>query len=406
MASNEIRGLTQRGNRWAWQTWVPQDVREQLGIKKFQVTFPVSQKEEAERLAITAERAFRIRVQEARARIINELPPSPEPTPVVARVRLGRTMQEAADRWRKTTGLKPTTVDAYMTSVREFTRWFEPLEGTCTGASIMVRDVNAYVDHLMSRGKAVATINRELAGLKLVFKAGRFQDVNPFEGVKARMIIEGSKTTVRKLTDPEVRKLLQAETDGNSHMAILIAAHSGMRLGEIAALRCADIEQIGSGRVLDLMNLDVKTETSKRKVPIHPRVWEELEPWIAKLDPFDFILPREKVDKLGRRGSAISKRINKLIDHEIIKSRSVVEHSLRHSFISKMGEAGIDPMWRKQIVGHKGSDVHDRYSHIDFVEHLYVEIVKVDYSAPPPREDKRKLLADRIATIKARLARK
>jgi integrase len=379
-----MKGLTPRGEKWAWQTWVPMDVREHLGMKKFQVTFPTGNREEAERLAITAERQFRIKVQEARQRVLDDLPPMAEPAPVVARVRQGRTMQEACEKWKKTTKLNPKTVDAYSTSVREFARWFEPLEGTCAGAGIMVRDVNAYVDHLMSENKAVATINRELAGLKLIFKSGRFQDVNPFEGVKSRMIIEGPKTTVRKLTDAEVVKLIKAETDPNSHMAMLIAAHSGMRLGEICALRVADVEQVGSGWVFNLMELDVKTETSKRKVPVHPVVFKELEPWLAKLDPFDFILPREKVDKLGRRSTAISKRINKLIDRLITKSRSAVEHSLRHSFVSKMAEAGIDPMWRKQIVGHAGSDVHDRYSHVDFMDRLHEEVAKVHYGPEPP----------------------
>ncbi len=45
--------------------------------------------------------------------------------------------------------------------------------------------------------------------------------------------------------------------------------------------------------------------------------------------------------------------------------RALGFHSLRHSFISKLGNADVPSDVRKQIVGHSSDDIHRRYLHLD-----------------------------------------
>lgn len=40
-------------------------------------------------------------------------------------------------------------------------------------------------------------------------------------------------------------------------------------------------------------------------------------------------------------------------------------HSLRHSFVTHLANAGIAPDIRKKLAGHAGDDVHPIYSHHD-----------------------------------------
>ena len=295
--------------------------------------------------------------------------------------RPGSTMNSAATIWAPKAKHTAKTKDQYLKDVRDFTTWFELRRGPCYGAKVSKRDVNDYVSYLMSKEAAKATIMRSLAALRLIYKAGQFSVENPFSRVTDRMVIEGDKLAVRKFTDQEVIRLLKLKTDPNVHMAMLIAAYSGMRLSEITSLKIEHIERAGPGRVFNLMNAGRrKTKASYRKVPVHPKVWKELGPFIKGRDAAEYILAGEPENKYGSRSAALSQRINRSID-VITTDETAREHGFRHTLISKLAEAGVRREWRMAIVGHEGDDVHDQYTHMDFISQLLTEIAKVEYRA-------------------------
>ncbi len=281
--------------------------------------------------------------------------------------------------WAKKAAHTQKTKDQYGKDVRDFTNWFEEKRGHCYGSKITKRDVNDYVSFLMHKNAAKATITRVLSALRLVYKVGQFSDDNPFSGVTDRMIIDGARLNVRRFSDKEVLALFKAKADPNTRMAIRIAAYSGMRLSEIMSLKIEHIEQVGRSRVFNLMNAGKrKTKASYRKVPVHPTIVKELASFTKGRKPSDYILPGEPADKYGSRSAAISKRIANRID-TITDDPEAREHSFRHTFVSKLAEAGVRKEWRMAIVGHEGEDVHDQYNHADYLAQLMGEIAKVEY---------------------------
>lgn len=298
-----------------------------------------------------------------------------------AKDRPDATMVGAHTLWAKKASHTQKTKDQYGKDVREFTAWFEESRGPCYGRKISKRDVNDYVSFLMHKDSAKATIMRALSACRLIFKYGQFGDDNPFSGVTDRMVVDGRKMKVRRFTDREVLRILKVKTDPNAHMAMLIAAYSGMRLSEIADLKIENIEKIGSTRVFDLMNAGRrKTDSSYRKVPIHSVVWSSLSKFIKGRPATDFILPGETPNKYGNRSANLSGRVNTAID-VISKAEEVREHSFRHAFISKLAEAGVRKEWRMAIVGHAGDgDAHDEYTQVEFITELLDKVEKVQYA--------------------------
>jgi integrase len=292
----------------------------------------------------------------------------------------GLTLIEAHAKWAPRAKHTQKTKDQYGADVREFTRWFEEKRGVRSGAVIKDHDVEQFTEYLMAKDKARATIKRTLAACKLVYLSGQFGKSNPFARVGERMIIHGRKLSVRRLLDTEVLAILRRRTDDNSRLAILIAAYSGMRLSEICALKWKHIERFGRTRVFNLTNAGRrKTEASYRKVPVHSVIWKELGK-VKKPNPEEYLLPDEVEDKYKSRSTAISKRIARAIN-AVCPDPEAREHSFRHTFISKLAEAGVRKELRMAIVGHEGSDAHDEYTQADFLALLLGEVEKVQYSA-------------------------
>ncbi|TAJ82108.1 tyrosine-type recombinase/integrase [Reyranella sp.] len=286
--------------------------------------------------------------------------------------RPGSTLVGASEIWAKRASQSLKTIKAYKKSVRDFTHWFELSHGQCYGARITPGHVNEYVTHLMMKNAAKATIGRELSALRLIYKAGQFsRGANPFSGVNDRMVIEGDQLKVRNFTDDEVRKLLDPKH--LDHPAMMIAAYSGMRLSEIASLRKRNVEKVGEIRVFNLITAGKrKTKAAYRKVPIHPTLYiRVLKKLLANREPDDCLIE-------GGTTDALSKRINRVID-EITTDPSVRAHSFRHTFITKLAEAGVPRELRMAIAGHEGSDAHDRYTHASFIAELGKKIVRVRY---------------------------
>jgi integrase len=282
-----------------------------------------------------------------------------------------QTLLDAWEAWSKIAKQRPKTIAMYGAEARKFSAWFARSYGTAYGRAITEQHVNLYADHLMERGLARATINHSLSALRLVFKAGRFAPKNPFAGVHDRLIISGDRLEVRAFTPDEMRRLLS--TNSEERTAVLIAAYSGMRCGEIASLK---VKHIVKDPTSDVTCFDLtaagqrKTKASYRQVPVHPRLMRDVVDPLRGADPEQRLVPCN--------ASTLSTKLNRLID-TVTEDPAVRAHSFRHGFITRMAENGTDPEQRKLIVGHTGAGVHARYTHAERLAELAREIAKVRY---------------------------
>lgn len=232
---------------------------------------------------------------------------------------------------------------------------------------------------------SITSVNKNIGYIGALFiwaKKQKYVNENPFEGLKVRI---NKKTTRRdNLEMKEVSKILVALSgmrlktakDKTRYWGALIAIYTGARLNEVAALTSDDIKYDENSGVwyFDINNNDasksIKTEAAKRLVPIHSRLIE--------LGFLDYVEHARKVGQNtpergdyksrllydltytedGKWGRKLGRWFNGRFLTELgIKTEKKTLHSLRHSFITSLGEAGVEGATIKYMVGHEDDAV-------------------------------------------------
>lgn len=122
---------------------------------------------------------------------------------------------------------------------------------------------------------------------------------------------------------------------------VLILLYTGMRPGELPIIKLEDIYE-------DHIIAGFKTETGRdRYIPIHPRIKELINNRVAQAKKDTFLNYSYK--QLGVRFRRLMKKLD--WNHH--------PHECRHTFITRMDNAGANKVCIQQIVGHKGSSVTD-----------------------------------------------
>lgn len=156
----------------------------------------------------------------------------------------------------------------------------------------------------------------------------------------------------------------------------IIGLFHGMRQNEIAQIHLEDIKQVKGVWVIDVNDLStkrVKTSSSRRLVPIHPFLIEELG-FLEKVEKMkneghDRLFPEITKGRDGY-GQTVSKWYNERFRHKIEfepdpKNRRKDFHSFRTTFMTHLAHKDVSDKKIKQVVGHsRGSDVTNR-SYID-----------------------------------------
>jgi integrase len=148
---------------------------------------------------------------------------------------------------------------------------------------------------------------------------------------------------------------------------MVIALYTGARVGEIAQMRLAGFSEV-EGRPVMSFDGELKSDASRRQVPIHPDLLElGILDWVAdqRRRGCTRLLPTVKLDGKSGKGNAISKGFSKLISSLAIKPTidpdlaltkeldpKLGMHSFRDTAIQAMqGHADVE--LRKAYVGHK-----------------------------------------------------
>jgi integrase len=173
------------------------------------------------------------------------------------------------------------------------------------------------------------------------------------------------------------------------YWSFLIGIFSGMRTNEISQLRIDDIVKEGNVWMIiidETQGKRVKTTSSIRKVPVHPKLIKSLGfldyVEIIKSKGFDRIFPELTKDRDGY-SSKISRHYNQnfLPSIGVWKKQVKVLYSTRHTFINRCYNKGVDRDIIKEIVGHEPDFTMDTYGGNPFTPtQLYQGISKVSYS--------------------------
>lgn len=166
--------------------------------------------------------------------------------------------------------------------------------------------------------------------------------------------------TVKKerFTDLEVLQMEKKAADVPWADTVLILIYTGLRISEMLGLTRFNIDmdkQVITG--------GIKTDAGKdRVIPIHPKIKAYVQTWLDRNG--DALICNDQGKKISAKKYREDYYYPALDAMEI---RRLTPHACRHTFCSRLADAGVDPLYIKELAGHaQYSFTADKYTHPDF----------------------------------------
>lgn len=180
----------------------------------------------------------------------------------------------------------------------------------------------------------------------------------------------------------------------------LIGLYTGMREGELIQLTQSDLHVDDDVPFFDIRgDLDLKTEASERRVPIHPDLFDfGLREWLeARTKKAEKRLFFEiKLGPPGNLTAIASKRLNKyLVQIGVKTGPDLTFHSFRHAFVDAMRSANVPEQRLHEFVGHTDKTVTGGYGQGANLQALGKLMNGVDFGLS---EEVKALLAGNVKT--------
>ncbi|GBR28677.1 phage integrase [Acetobacter orleanensis NRIC 0473] len=177
----------------------------------------------------------------------------------------------------------------------------------------------------------------------------------------------GQKTIRRSWTAKELTLLASASWHSTSvpdptfRQVTLIAAYSGMRLGEICTLRKEDLQNVDNIpcfliRPHTETGWAPKTEAGTRMVPIHSKLIEAGILTLKDTTDGPYLIPGLETSKQGTRGAALGRAFS-LLKTRIGLPAEITFHSFRHTVSTQLRNAdtNIREVWIDRLLGHEAT---------------------------------------------------
>jgi len=299
-----------------------------------------------------------------------------------------------AERLARQRGASPHTIAAYRDGFRLLLGFLHEQTGK-QPSKLRLEDLDAdriaaFLAHLdRERGNSIRTRNARLTAIHSFFQFASLKAPEHAELIARVLDIPEKRfdtTLISYLTEPEIDALLAAPdrstwTGRRDHALLLLAVQTGLRVSELAGLRCADLQLSTSPWV--------KCEGKGRKercTPLTRQTVQVLRIWLGEQgsNPTSPLFPTRSGRHLTR--GAIWRRV---IAHAAtarercpsIATKNITPHTLRHSAAMRLLHAPtpVDTATIALWLGHETLDSTNKYLHAD----MELKRRALDRTAPP-----------------------
>lgn len=252
-------------------------------------------------------------------------------------------------------------------------------------------------------GSSPKTIGNAIVVLSALFKdavAWQRLAASPAVALERPRDDRAGEELMRPLDMEGVFKLAHAAEEGLPRTLLLAAGMTGVRRGELLALRWGDVDY-ANGRVWVRRSIGLhgvvkkpKTQKSVRAVSLSRPLRDALEAWWKETDyraDTDYVFPSSTGSPLDGRN------MNREIFEPARKKAGLPRvrfHDLRHSYASILIEQGEHPKVISEQLGHASIAITmDRYSHLfdrsysdvsDALERAWIGVANADETASGP----------------------
>lgn len=234
---------------------------------------------------------------------------------------------------------------------------YSPLVNRKLG-SITSEHAGDYAASLQAKGWQPSSVNSSLRVLRRVLRLA--VEWGAADAAPKIKLLRGEHHRERVVTRDEEAKYLAAAGELMADIATVLC-DSGMRPEENARLRWETINW-DNGQCGTLQVTHGKTAAARRMLPLSPRVRAILERRWTKAERPAEGWAWSAATKSGHvEPSTIKKQHQRAI--RLSGVRPFVLYSLRHTFLTRLGEAGCDAWTLARIAGHSSISMSARYVH-------------------------------------------
>ena len=277
------------------------------------------------------------------------------------------------ENWKQQLTISPRTVLQYTKDLQLFIEQFPVIE------DVDKKGMSLWLDELAAKGVSKISQRRIIKACRNYWKylsryniKGMVED--PFHNVI--LTDKGKKKVPRETFEPhEIVELWSMAKDRHDDVLadlIALGAYTGARIEELCSLMVKDVSE-------DVLNItDSKTSAGVRAVPVHSHI----KPVVKRLidgAKDGYLLPNLSLDKFGKRSNTMSSKFGKL-KTKAGHGRLKVFHSLRHTLVTALVNAGVMEFHIADIVGHEKKGVTGNvYAKAIGIDVKRVAIEKVSY---------------------------
>jgi integrase/recombinase XerD len=272
----------------------------------------------------------------------------------------------------------PHTIAAYRDTFRLLLRYAQHTTGT-PPCELNLTDldaplIGAFLAHLETeRGASVRTRNARLTAVRSLFRFAAFRHPEHAGLIQRVLAIPPKRfdrAMVTFLTEPEIDALLASpdrttRIGRRDHALLVVAVQTGLRVSELTALTCADVE-LRTGAHLRCHGKGRKD----RVTPLGAQARAVLRSWLRERGglPTDALFPGPRNGPLSRDA------VRRLLARHVatatsacssLTSKPISPHVLRHSCAMQLLRAGVDTSVIALWLGHDDVRTTQIYLHAD-----------------------------------------
>ena len=264
---------------------------------------------------------------------------------------------------------------------------------------------------------SISTVNRRLASLHTFFEflAGEnLEDSWPNPVIKRRHALKTGFRLPRDASDEEVARIFAVMNSARDEAMFGLMVGAGLRVGEVATLCLADIEEPSAPD--SLARLTVRGKGNKERIVwLTDSLWNTLKAWLRER-------PETESDQvfLNWRGHPITKNGIQYIfkRHSDDAGVTLSCHQLRHTYARRLAESGLPVESLARLLGHTLLQTTQRYIdganpalYADFaaiMAKLETTLIRDKKTVPPPppssrTEQPRTAPEDKLIILRQRL---
>jgi integrase/recombinase XerD len=252
----------------------------------------------------------------------------------------------------KSKGHSTSTIVAYGKDIEQLVEFLNDLERNHVH-EVSKDDIEAFLAKMNKEGYTPKSISRKINSTRTFY---RFLKVNEFVTDDPSLLVQHPKYQLappRILTPTEYRALRDAaRNDARMSAIIELLLQTGIRIGELTALKLSDIQK-------DQLHIPAMEKHEERVVPLNKRAQEALKKYLEtrpKSENDHLFITKSGKPFLIRNIRTSVERYFRLAE---IKNAKV--NDLRHTFVAHHLKHGASIVILSKMLGHKRLSTTERY---------------------------------------------